>query len=88
MIQNIVVDGIISHEFYNSQNMKNDIALIHLKTPLSYNRWVRPICMPEIGRTSMNKDWIWGPKQGTLCTAVGWGAIRERGPGSKLYSDA
>ena len=63
--------------------MKNDLALLHLERPLKYNRWVKPICMPQPGRTTLNQDWTSGPDSGTICIAAGWGAIREKGPASK-----
>lgn len=65
--------------------MKNDLSLIKLKIPLIYNRWVKPICLPSPERvTSINDvNWRFGPIEGTICTAVGWGAIRENGPDRK-----
>lgn len=66
--------------------MINDIALLKLESPLIFNRWVKPICLPGPGRTSASHngdDWIWGPSEGTICKAVGWGAIREKGPDRK-----
>lgn len=53
--------------------------MLRLEAPLVFNRWVKPICMPAPGRTGAD-DWIFGPIEGTLCDAVGWGSIRERGP--------
>lgn len=66
--------------------MSDDIALLRLAAPLQFNRWVKPICLPGVDRTANNKNWMWGPEENTLCTIVGWGAIRERGPGSELHS--
>lgn len=63
--------------------MRNDLSLLRLAKPLQFNRWIKPICLPDIGRTTAGDDWIWGPEEDTLCTTVGWGAIREKGPGSK-----
>lgn len=64
--------------------MINDIALMKLESPLIFNRWVKPICLPGPGRTTTSlDDWIWGPAEGTICKAVGWGAIREKGPDRK-----
>lgn len=71
--------------------MINDIALLKLESPLIFNRWVKPICLPGPGRTTASHngdDWIWGPSEGTICKTVGWGAIREKGPDrkSKLFT--
>lgn len=74
------VSHVIRHEDYERTTMKNDIALMKLKQHLSFNRWVRPICLPSKGRTSSGDNWKIGPKSGTLCSAIGWGAIREKGP--------
>lgn len=64
--------------------MRNDLALLRLENPLQFNRWVRPICLPAPGRTTAtDNDWISGPAAGTMCEAVGWGSIRERGPDRK-----
>lgn len=63
--------------------MRNDVSILRLEKPLLFNRWVKPICMPGRGRTMIGDDWMWGPVEDTLCVAIGWGAIREKGPGSK-----
>lgn len=63
--------------------MRNDLSLLRMSESLNFNRWVKPICLPDMGRTTVGEDWIWGPEQNTLCTVVGWGAVREKGPGSK-----
>jgi Trypsin len=31
------------------------------------------------GRVTLDDKWVWGPKVGTLCTVVGWGALAEKG---------
>lgn len=66
-------------------DMRNDLALLRLENPLQFNRWVRPICLPTPERTTTEKDWISGPATGTICKAVGWGSIRERGPDRKIF---
>jgi hypothetical protein len=58
--------------------MKNDIALMRVKHHFSFNRWIRPICMPSKDRTGID-DWMFGPKAGTICSTLGWGALHERG---------
>ncbi|KAB0800716.1 hypothetical protein PPYR_06455 [Photinus pyralis] len=77
MVQNRVVDHIISHEFYDRHKLKNDIALMKISKPLEFNRYVRPICLPS--EITAGKNYLWGPEPGTLCTAVGWGATVEHG---------
>uniref|UniRef100_A0A182MEN1 Peptidase S1 domain-containing protein n=1 Tax=Anopheles culicifacies TaxID=139723 RepID=A0A182MEN1_9DIPT len=73
------VTHMIIHHAYSSTMMANDIALMRVEHPFHYNRWVRPICLPDRHRTTDDRDWMWGPKPGTVCTAIGWGALRERG---------
>jgi len=56
--------------------MENDLAVLRLDRSLEFNRWIRPVCLPD------NKlSWI--PFPGTMCTAVGWGATVEHGPDRK-----
>lgn len=65
--------------------MKNDLSLLRLAEPLSFNRWVKPICLPAAHHVTFAGDpnWRLGPQPGTECTAVGWGAMRESGPDRK-----
>lgn len=81
--QILKVDKAIVNTEYNRNTMKNDLALLHIEAPLKFNRWVKPICMPQKGRTNQNNDWKWGPTPGTICIVAGWGALREKGPASK-----
>ncbi|XP_046808532.1 serine protease nudel [Lucilia cuprina] len=76
------VSHVIVHQAYERRSMRNDLSLLRLAKPLLFNRWVKPICLPDMGRSTAGDDWIWGPEADTLCTTVGWGAIREKGPGS------
>ncbi|XP_017840080.1 serine protease nudel [Drosophila busckii] len=76
------VTHVVVHMGYERRTMRNDLSLLRVAAPLQFNRWVQPICMPDKGRTTFGDDWIWGPEEHTLCTVVGWGAIREKGPSS------
>merc|ERR1719430_2038949 len=46
------VSNIIIHKNYNSKTLNNDIALLKLKTPVSFNQYVRPICLASNGAGS------------------------------------
>ncbi|GAB0088551.1 Serine protease nudel [Sergentomyia squamirostris] len=75
------ISHVIPHHGYSREGMQNDIALLRTEVPLRFNKYVRPICLPADGRTANGDDWrLQGPKPGSLCTALGWGAIREKGP--------
>ncbi|XP_018802271.1 PREDICTED: serine protease nudel [Bactrocera latifrons] len=76
------VSHITVHQAYERRSMRNDLSLLRMSESLNFNRWVKPICLPDMGRTTVGEDWIWGPEENTLCTVVGWGAVREKGPGS------
>ncbi|KAH8302029.1 hypothetical protein KR044_001962 [Drosophila immigrans] len=76
------VSHVVVHQLYERRSMRNDLSLLRVAAPLQFNRWVKPICLPDKGRTTFGDDWIWGPEEHTLCTTVGWGAIREKGPSS------
>ncbi|XP_056018072.1 atrial natriuretic peptide-converting enzyme-like isoform X2 [Ostrea edulis] len=55
------------HEGYSSETMRNDIALIKLASPVYFNDYVRPMCLP------VNTSAV-----GTRCFAVGWGKASEK----------
>ncbi|XP_054280169.1 uncharacterized protein LOC128998178 [Macrosteles quadrilineatus] len=68
------VSHVVLHNLYDMYDMQNDLALLRLGSKLKYNRWVRPICLPQEDLSQ------YGPPPGSLCTAVGWGATKEGGP--------
>ena len=74
------VSHVIRHPNYEQATMANDIALMKVKHHLSFNRWVRPICLPTREKTTNDDNWKFGPAAGTMCSPLGWGAIREKGP--------
>ncbi|XP_050664597.1 serine protease nudel [Leptidea sinapis] len=76
--QNHRVSHVIVNQNYDQEDMKNDLSLLRVKPAIQFSRWVRPICLP--GPEVAGPDWKWGPPQGTMCTAVGWGATVEHGP--------
>ena len=63
------IEKIINHPKYSAHNNHDyDVALIKLKSPISYNSRVRPVCLPkfEFG-------------EGTSCYISGWGHTQEGG---------
>ncbi|XP_033322344.2 serine protease nudel [Megalopta genalis] len=68
----------IIHPHFIKQDLNNDIAMIKLDDPLRFNRWVRPVCLPDVDL--LGAMWRQKPDVNTTCIAIGWGAIKENGP--------
>nr|XP_023023966.1 serine protease nudel [Leptinotarsa decemlineata] len=68
---------IFPHESYDKSKLRHDIALMKLSSPVRFNRYVRPICLPS--EATAGRDFVNGPAVGTICTTVGWGATFEHG---------
>lgn len=60
------VKSVTINRNYNSALIINDIALIHLATPIKYNTVVQPI---KLGTSDKNLE-------GKPCTLSGWGTTR------------
>lgn len=56
-----------THELYNPRSYDNDIAIIQLDRPLSFEAHMRPVCLPV---PSASFD-------GEVAVVTGWGALRE-----------
>lgn len=59
---------IIAHEYYDSVDYANDIALIRVQNPIEFNERVKPI------KYTANKV-----PPGSLLQTTGWGAIKYNG---------
>nr|XP_022319359.1 atrial natriuretic peptide-converting enzyme-like isoform X1 [Crassostrea virginica] len=57
------------HEDYSSDTVRNDIALIQLSSPIYFNDYARPVCLPS------NISDV-----GLRCFAVGWGKVNVKAP--------
>merc|ERR1712020_642489 len=53
-----------THPGWNHNNLANDIALIELPSPLSFNEYIKPGCMPMAGDTADVNEMV---------TCTGWG---------------
>merc|ERR1719431_944465 len=61
---------IIGHPNYDSNTISNDVCLLHLQEPLTFNDWVQPLPLPAQGQET---------EAGTSCTVTGWGTTSEGG---------
>lgn len=66
--QSVVLSQIIQHENYNGFTISNDIALLRLSSPLTFNTYVAPIALPAQGQAATGD-----------CVVSGWGALTEGG---------
>lgn len=73
-----LVENIVMHEEYNPALTENDIALIFLSTPLSFNR-------VTIGAATLATN---QPKVGSLAVVSGWGTTSEGGANSFKLQEA
>ncbi|XP_067152489.1 prothrombin isoform X3 [Apteryx mantelli] len=67
-----LLDNIIIHPKYNwKDNMDRDIALMHLKRPVTFSDYIHPVCLPtkEVVQRLMLADY-----KGRV---TGWGNLRE-----------
>uniref|UniRef100_A0A3P9L2F6 Peptidase S1 domain-containing protein n=1 Tax=Oryzias latipes TaxID=8090 RepID=A0A3P9L2F6_ORYLA len=58
---------VIVHPNFNSATQNNDIALLQLSSPVTFNSYITPVCLPSTGSTFYSgvKTWV-----------TGWGTIR------------
>ncbi|XP_068205639.1 chymotrypsinogen A-like [Palaemon carinicauda] len=76
----ITIDRIIMHENYDPNTVDNDIALMHLSVPVTFNDGVRPICLPF---KYANNNF-----SGTSGTVTGWGQTVFNGEVSDVLLEA
>lgn len=73
-VDSYIENWYIHEKFRDKTHMNNDIALIVLKTPVRFNDYIQPICLPEKGASI---------EENRMCTISGWGSIKS-GVSSKL----
>uniref|UniRef100_A0A9J8AQ02 Zgc:165423 n=1 Tax=Cyprinus carpio carpio TaxID=630221 RepID=A0A9J8AQ02_CYPCA len=64
------VSQIILHPGYNSFSHDNDMALLHLSSPVTFNNYIQPVCLAAEGST-FNNDTMW---------VTGWGNVNSGEP--------
>jgi len=62
------VAKVLRNPGYSPRNLNNDIALLKLRTPVAFNKYVKPICLPKRNAPV-----------GTECYITGWGKIQHPG---------
>lgn len=69
----IPVGDIIMHPKYWGRNfIRSDVALLCLETPVTFNKYVQPICLPEHN---------FNFKVGMRCWVTGWGQAKQHSSG-------
>ncbi|RXM33532.1 Chymotrypsin B [Acipenser ruthenus] len=66
-VQIMSVAAVITHPEWNPYTINNDISLVKLTAPVSFNARVAPVCLP-----SPSDDF----QGGSLCVTSGWGLTR------------
>ncbi len=67
--------AIFTHPDYDAVAIQNDVALLKFKEPITFNDYVRPICLATL---------IEETDHYTDCYAVGWGLLTA---GGGMYND-
>lgn len=63
------IDNWYVHEkFRDATHMNNDIAVVVLKTPVKFNDYIQPVCLPNKGAALADNR---------MCTISGWGSIKS-----------
>ena len=66
------------HAGYNDDTTNYDIALIELKEPLTYNRYISPVCLPTFSDSRFKQ---------TNATVAGWGHLSMGGDSSDVLRE-
>uniref|UniRef100_A0A3B3HAX1 Peptidase S1 domain-containing protein n=1 Tax=Oryzias latipes TaxID=8090 RepID=A0A3B3HAX1_ORYLA len=75
------VSQIIVHENYNKQTQDNDVSLLKLTSPVTFNDYISPVCLAEQGSNFPGGTTVWVTGFGTLSSGeTGW-SISRRGSG-------
>merc|ERR1719334_1634737 len=61
-----------THPQWSPNDLANDIALIELPSPITFNDYIKPSCLPSVGDTADPNE---------LVTATGWGKPSDNAGG-------
>lgn len=70
VLQEKMVRAIAAHKMFHTITYDYDIALIRLAEELTFNDFVRPVCLPSMEEPL---------EQTSLCVVTGWGSLTEGG---------
>ncbi|XP_050624734.1 serine protease hepsin isoform X2 [Macaca thibetana thibetana] len=79
------VQAVVYHGGYlpfrdpNSEENSNDIALVHLSSPLPLTEYIQPVCLPAAGQALVD---------GKICTVTGWGNTQYYGQQAGVLQEA
>ncbi|XP_041118803.1 vitamin K-dependent protein C-like isoform X2 [Polyodon spathula] len=76
----IPVSEVVCHANHDKDTADNDIALLRLQTPVTYTKFIVPVCLPQ---RNLAEQMLM--RNGTNVTVTGWGREREN---STSYSSA
>jgi len=71
--QTRTVSRVVYHEQYDDWTLENDVAVLHLSSPLTWNDFVAAIPLPPAGHTASGD-----------AVVSGWGAVSESGSISNI----
>jgi len=78
------IDKIITHPNWNSRTLDNDIAIVKLRSNITYTKSIVPVCLPE--------DYVDTDLASLLSSlepvVVGWGATQTYGPAETVLRQA
>uniref|UniRef100_A0A8C9JW40 Transmembrane serine protease 3 n=1 Tax=Panthera tigris altaica TaxID=74533 RepID=A0A8C9JW40_PANTA len=74
-----LVEKIIYHSKYKPKRLGNDIALMKLAGPLTFNEMIQPVCLPNSEEQFPD---------GKMCWTSGWGATEDGGDASPVLNHA
>lgn len=75
---NKTVDQVEIHPLYSRLTHENDIALLKMASPITFNNYIQPVCLAQKGSTFHTgvKAWV-----------AGWGATSEEGSTSRVLKE-
>ncbi|XP_054086294.1 uncharacterized protein LOC105212916 isoform X2 [Zeugodacus cucurbitae] len=67
-VDSFIENWYVHEKFRDATHMNNDIAVVVLKTPVKFNDYIQPVCLPNKGAAL---------EENRKCTISGWGSIKS-----------